>query len=108
MSEITDNMDGFTDPEEAEEFGNGPGIVAKLGQLKEGAVVAENGIAHLFDRHVTSVKRAIKRGELPPPCRLFGQNVWTVGALLRHFESRLVQAKKEAEDASRRLSKFRT
>jgi hypothetical protein len=76
-----------------------PGIVAALGELKPGAIVTEEGVARLFKRHITSVKRAVQRGELPPPCRLFGANVWTAGALVQHIESRLEHAAKEAERA---------
>ena len=49
-----------------------PGIIATLAALHPSAIVTEEGIAHLFSRHVVSVKRAVDRGELPPPCQLFG------------------------------------
>lgn len=81
-----------------------PGIIAILGELKPGAIITEEGAAHLFGRHVASVKRAVQRGELPPPCRLFGGNAWTVGALVRHIESRLEEAAKEAEQITRKLA----
>ena len=50
-----------------------PGIIAILGELKPGAIITEEGAAHLFGRHVASVKRAVQRGELPPPSPLRGQ-----------------------------------
>jgi hypothetical protein len=74
-----------------------------LGELKAGTVITEEGLAHLFQRHVVSVKRAVQRGELPPPCRLFGANVWTAGALIRYIESRLDQAAQEAERDAMRI-----
>jgi len=80
-----------------------PGIIAVLGELKPGALVTEEGIAHLFHRHVVSVKRAVQRGELPPPGRLFGVNVWTAGALIRYIESRLDQAAQEAARDAQRM-----
>jgi hypothetical protein len=80
-----------------------PGIVTALGELKPGAIVTEEGVARLFNRHASSVKRAIQRGELPPPCRLFGANVWTAGALVQHIENRPEQAAKEAERTARRI-----
>lgn len=83
-----------------------PGIIAVLGELKPGTVITEAGIAHLFQRHVVSVKRAVQRGELPPPCRLFGANVWTAGALIRYIESRLEQAAKEAEKDAKRIQSY--
>ena len=67
----------------------------------------EQGLGALFGRHESSVKRAVERGELPPPVRLFGQNAWTAGVLVRHLESRLEQAAREAdqkvEDVRRKM-----
>jgi integrase len=74
------------------------GIITVLGELKPAAIITEEGVARLFNRHVASVKRAVQRGELPPSTRLFGQNVWTVGTLIRHIESRLDLAAKDVED----------
>ncbi len=51
----------------------------------------------LFDRKTDSVRRAVEHGDLPPPVRLFGQNTWTAGVLVRHLEARLEQAAQEAE-----------
>ena len=80
-----------------------PGIIATLGELKPGAVITEEGVAFLFKRHVTSIKRAVLRGELPPPCRMFGGNVWTAGVVLTHIEARLAEAAKEAEALQRKI-----
>jgi hypothetical protein len=79
------------------------GIIAALGELPPGAIVTEEGIARLFHRHVVSVKRAVERGELPPPCRLFGTRVWTVGALIRYIERQLDKAAQEAERDVQRI-----
>ena len=74
-----------------------PGVIAELGELKPASIITEEGMARLFHRHVVSVKRAVQRGELPPPCRLFGVNVWTTGVLVRYIENRLEQVAKEVE-----------
>ena len=74
-----------------------PGVIAALGELGDGAVVTEAALAELFGRHPSSVKRAIARGELPYPTRLFGQCIWTAGVLQRHFEGRLQEAAEKAE-----------
>jgi hypothetical protein len=92
------HTDGFTDANSL------PGIIAALGELKPGAIVTEEGVAHLFNRHVASVKRAIERGELPPPCRLFGTRVWTARALIRHIESRLEHAAKDIARIARKIA----
>ncbi len=73
------------------------GIIKELGDLPAGAVITEQGLSKIFNRHQVSVKRAIERGELPPSVRLFGEPVWTVGVLLEHLEKRLEKAKDEKE-----------
>lgn len=68
-----------------------PGVVPELGELGEGAVITEAGLARMLKRHQVTLKRAVQRGELPPPVRLLGGPVWTAGAneqqWLRHRES---------------------
>jgi hypothetical protein len=78
------------------------GIVAELGALGPGALVFESGLARILRRHRISVKRAVERHELPPPTKLNGQLVWTVGAILQHIEKRLAA---EAKEVEKRLAK---
>jgi len=96
-NDLEQDIDGLADAHSL------PGIIAVLGELKPGTVITEEGMAHLFQRHVVSVKRAVQRGELPPPCRLFAANVWTAGALIRYIESRLDHAAREAERDAQRI-----
>ena len=77
-----------------------PGVIAALGELQPGAVVTEEGVAQLSGRCAASVKRAVARGELPPPTRMFGSSAWTVGVLVGHIENRLHQAAAEAQLAA--------
>ena len=81
-------------------------VVSELGELGPGALITEVGLASMCKRHVDSIKRAIRRGELPPPTRLLGGSVWTAGALIRHIEKRLAEAAKEAEADARRLAQL--
>ncbi len=92
--------EGSSDPDEM------PGVIAILGELKPGAILTEAGLARLFSRHASSVKRAVRRGELPPPCRLFGSNAWTAGALVQHIEQRLEAAAKEASRMAQKLARL--
>ena len=101
------DIEGFDEPsdqrvEESVET-DLPGVIAVLGELGAGAVITEQGLAALFTRHASSVKRAVERGELPPPVRMFGQNTWTAGVLVRHIEMRLERAAQDAESMRRKL-----
>jgi predicted DNA-binding transcriptional regulator AlpA len=51
----------------------------------------------LFDVCDETVHNAVKRGDLPPPVKLFGRNVWSVESLKQHLEQRLETARVQAE-----------
>jgi len=44
-----------------------------------------------------TVSNAVKRGELPPPVKLFGRNIWSVEAIQQHLAQRLEAARVQAE-----------
>lgn len=46
------------------------------------------GLAHALGRCERSVERAYRRGELPPPFRLFGRRVWLAGTILQFLQTR--------------------
>lgn len=73
-----------------------PGIVQEMGRLGPGAIIFEDGLARLIGKHPISVKRAVARGELPPPARFMGKPCWTAGAIIRHLEAKLEAAAREA------------
>jgi hypothetical protein len=109
MMNTHDDESGLSPPEKSgqEDAGAGlPGIVRELGELGSGAVITESGLAKLMRRHPVSIKRAVERGELPPPIRLLGGPAWTVGVIVRHLEARLEQAAKEAERIARKISQL--
>ena len=72
-------------------------IVRALGDLPPDAVITEDGLAKMFDRHGVSVRRAVERHELPPSVRLFGKPCWTIRAIRDHMAKRLEQAQREAD-----------
>jgi hypothetical protein len=80
-----------------------PGVISQLGELSPGTIITEIGIAQLFGRCERSVRRAIQRGELPPPTRLFGKKTWTVGVILDHLSSRLKVASTEREKHKQKM-----
>lgn len=89
-----------------EEQSLAPGIIRELGDLPAEAVVTEQGLAKIFDRHKVSIKRAVERGELPPSVRLFGEPVWTVKVLQEHLGKRLDVARKESEQLRKKLNEL--
>ena len=85
----------------------GPGLcVAELGRLPAGTILDERRLAEMFDCHPASIKRAVKRGELPAPVRMFGRPCWTAGAIVRYVEARLTEAQREAEREAARLARL--
>ena len=88
------------------ETGSAGGIVRELGDLPPGAILEEEAVARMFGRHAASVKRAVERGELPPPVRMFGKPCWTAGAILAHVEARLEAAKREADKDAARIARL--
>ena len=86
----------------AEIGGEAFGVIRELGDWGGGTIITETGLAKLLHRHPTSIKRAVLRGELPPPARWFGQNTWTLRSLLDHLEGLLCAARKAREAMQRR------
>lgn len=85
---------------------DGAGVVRDLGELGPGAVVTEDGLAAMFGKHRDTVRRAVERGELPRPAKLFGQRAWTAGSIVAHIEARLAEAAKEAERQAAKVSRL--
>ena len=83
-----------------------PGVMQELGKLPAGAIVSEAALAGMLRRHPCSIRRAVRRGELPPPVRLCGHPAWTAGHLVRYVENRLADAAREAEQEKRRISRL--
>jgi len=85
---------------------NLPGVIAELGELGPGAVVMEKGLAAMFDRSESSVRRAVDRGELPPPCRLFGKKAWTAGSIVAHIEGRMQDVAEESDQLKKKMARL--
>lgn len=93
-----------SEPSNMAKDGRLSGIIMELAELPPGAIVDENALALMFSHHVVTVKRAVQRGELPEPVRLFGKPSWTVKAILDHIENRLANARQEAKKEAERLA----
>ena len=79
-------------------------IITDLAELKPETLITEAGIARMFERCTRSVKRAVEKGELPAPCKMFGMNIWTVEVLNRHIAKRLTEAAEAAENEAHMIA----
>ena len=80
------------------------GIIRQLADLPPETVISEEGLAKILGKHRVSIKRAVRRQELPVPIRMFGKSVWTVQVLRDHLNRRLEAAKQDAARLQRRIS----
>ncbi len=78
-----------------------PGVYDELAKLPPGTFVTEEGLATLLRKSTHTIQRALGRGELPAPAKMFGKPTWMAGAILRHHEKRMEQAEKDAEQLRR-------
>lgn len=76
--------------------------LVRLGDLGADTVIDEAGLARMFGKCRTSIKRAVARGELPAPVKMFGQCCWTADALAAHIRARMEKAQKDALRLSKR------
>jgi len=80
------------------------GVFTAIGELRDDTVIQEQGLAALFKKCPKSIRRAVKRGELPPPVRVMGKPMWTVGHIRKHIQGRLDHAAHEAAQLAKRLA----
>jgi len=78
-------------------------IFTEFASLDDAAIITESGLATLFHRHPISIKRAVERGELPPPTKLMGKPIWTAGSIRCHIEQRLEAERHENQQFSERI-----
>ena len=98
--------DGIPVPE-AQEAEPGLDLMSWLAALPNDTIISEAQLAKLFRRHVSSVKRAVQRGELPRPMSLFNELVWTKGVILAHVNACLEAERKTAAETTRRVQHLR-
>jgi hypothetical protein len=94
-------------PQEFQEIESDVEFMTALAVLPAQTLISETKLAQMAGRHITSVKRAIQRGELPPPVPLLGANVWTVAAILAHINARLEAERQTAAQTARRIQHLR-
>ncbi len=82
------------------------GIVTGLAELPREAHLDAAALGRILGRCKTSVHRAARRGELPPPIRFLGRHVWMVGTILDHFQARQDAALKQARGRDDRIARL--
>ena len=74
-------------------------------------ILYQADLAAIFSRDPSNIWRAVKRGELPPPIRMFGNNIWTAGSIIEHIraaeEKGAQEREKEATALKHKVAKLR-
>jgi hypothetical protein len=72
-------------------------VLTKLAELPEKAFLDEAALSAVLGVCKRTVRRMVRRFELPPPVRFAGRATWQAGKILTHFEERAEAAAREAE-----------
>jgi len=88
---------------EADAGGEEIGIRA-LAKMPADTILDLAQTAAVFGKCPMSIKRAVWRGELPKPIKLFRRQVFYAGHILEHLRHRLNEAAAKAEKERRRLA----
>lgn len=84
-----------------------PGRVLRgLAELPPGALLDEAGLAVALGVTARSVRRAVRRFEIPPGLLLGGRRQWLVGRVRAWLDARAAKAEATAEREAQRLARF--
>ncbi len=83
------------------------GIIRELSELPPGTPITINALAEMLGRHPVSVKRAIKRKELPIPTKLHGKKIWISDSIVQHIAKRQEEEARKAKRQEERLNKLK-
>ena len=75
-----------------------------FGNFPDGMMITESLMAKIFDRHPITIKRAVKRGELPPSVKIMGEQTWIVGDIRKHVEKKMEEAKRMQQAEAKRIA----
>lgn len=96
-------VQGLCQPESGEIHSHN-GVVRAIADLPDDAIITEDGLARLLGKCRVSIKRAVRRHELPEPVGWFGQRAWTAKAIRDHLDGRLSAAQHNIQKAGRRIA----
>lgn len=83
------------------EIGAEDGVFSYLATLPEKSIIAKVALSKMFGICGRTVTRMVDRGEIPPPIRVAGKNVWVAGRLLNW----LLESARRKEEAVAKLAK---
>ena len=106
VSDLNVEDDSAFDTKHEEPFSQMPGVIPDFGNMSSETLITEEALAKIFKRHPGSIKRAVQRGELPPPIKLLGVLRWTIGVLRQHFEKSQNNAAEESQKMAQRVAKM--
>ena len=89
------------------ERGSTPGLaLSELAELPARTIVDERRLADLLKVTGRTIRRMVRRNELPPPVPLAGRSCWVAGKVLAHIEAAADRAAQEAEREAARIRRF--
>ena len=94
-----------TPPDEPPAPGAGM-LVDVLARLPDKSILDETRLAGILAVSGRTVRRMVKRGELPPAVPLGGRSVWLAGRVLGYLERQAERAEREAEREARRIAAY--
>ena len=81
-------------------------VLPELAELPAGALLDESALAAALGVTARSIRRAVRRGELPPGVLLGGRKQWIAGRVLTWLEARAAKAEEAAEREAQRLARL--
>jgi predicted DNA-binding transcriptional regulator AlpA len=79
-------------------------VLTELAELPGQTLLDEHALAACLRVTRRTVRRMVRRHELPPPVSFAGRSTWMAANILAHFAHRADRAAREAERESQRLS----
>lgn len=79
-------------------------VVIRLAELPGQTLLDERALAVCLGVAMRTIRRMVRRSELPPPVPFGGRATWMVANVLTHFAHRAERAAREAERETQRLA----
>jgi predicted DNA-binding transcriptional regulator AlpA len=81
-------------------------VITKLTEFPEDTLLDEAALAQALGIHKRTIRRMVRRYELPPPVSFAGRATWQAVKVLKWFETRAERLAREAERDARRLGRL--